>query len=432
MSDMDARDDGRLDRSLSACYGDLAGAPVPVRLHGRIVRTIQARDGRRASGHGLRRGLGRLAPAALAVVFVAAVAVAVLPWAQHGTIAPTGPTASATAGATGSATASATASRPPMATAVPPTAVPTAFPAGATRITAVNLGETLMTVTIGGNVVGQLACGETGIYAVTAYPSTFEVAVDEASASTVLVRFSAPMWWIYRPDGFTVAETAPPVNRGYAVCPTPYAGSDPSGVVTWSFDYPTVTGTTADAAINSAVSASAERWAGQLAGDLLTLRAARSTPTGTGSLTGYWAADTSIPGWLSITVSMNPTLDPAPVDGIPTWTADLVFDLSDGHRVGVDELFTKPADGLAVLSAQTRKLMGLTPDGGIYAAATTPDALASAMWYPQCDGVRLVFADPVKASLPTASLYQTEVLIPWSALKSVLATDSPIHSVKRC
>jgi len=120
------------------------------------------------------------------------------------------------------------------------------------------------------------------------------------------------------------------------------------------------------------------------------------------------------------------------VDGIPMWTADLVFDLSDGHQVGVDELFTKPADGLAVLSAQTRKLMGLTADGGIYAAATTPDALASAMWYPQCDGVRLVFADPVKASLPTASLYQTEVLIPWSALKSVLAADSPIHSVKRC
>lgn len=418
MSDMDARDDGLLDGSLSSYYHELADASVPVKLHARIVSTIQARGETRVAGRGLRHDLARLAPAALVVCVIAAVALAALPWAQLGPLGPGGPTASAT-------------------TPASPTAIPTPFPLGAMRITAVNLGAKLMTVTIGGQVVGRLACGQTGTYAVTTFPSKVEVAVGQGTSdSVVFTHYSEPMWWIYGPDGLTTGEEAPPANRSYAVCPTAFQGRDPSGVATWDFYYPTVSGTAggkaADARINQAISAAAEQWAVQLAADLATLRQQGMPPMGYGQLFGSWTADTSMPGLLSISVRMDPVLYPAPTERIPEWTADLMFDLSDGHRVGVDELFTDPAYGLAVLSAQTRQLMGLPADGGAYAAATAPDALLAAMWYSSCDGLHLVFQDPSRASEPAASLYQKEVVIPWSALLGLSKPDSPFWPLIEC
>ncbi len=435
MSGIDAPDDGLLDRSLSSYYEELAGSPVPVKLHGRIVRSIRARGETRVAGRGLRHDLARLAPAALVAMVIAGFVLAALPWAQLGRtdLGLTGPGATATASATAQATA---APWPPPIPTPPtpgPTPVPTPFPPGATRIWAVNRGASLMTVTVGEQVVGQLTCGQTGSFAVTTYPSEVLVAADQDSTSTVITSVSAPLWWIYGPGSFATYEGAPPTDQSYSVCPTRYQGDDPTGVVTWNFNYPTVSGTpggtATDATINQAISGAAEQWAAQLAADLATLRGRLLPQTGTGQLFGSWVADTSLPGWLRINVIMDPTLDPAPSVTIPEWTAYLEFDLSDGHRIGVDELFTNPANGLAVLSAQTRQIMGLASDGGAYAAATAPDALEAAMWHPECDGLHLVFQDPTVASWPAASLYQREVVIPWSALKSVIKPDSPVRSV---
>ena len=437
MSDMDARGDDRLDRELSSYYRDLAGAPVPVKLHGRTVRSILSGGEARASGRGGRpgvwHGFSRVAPAALVVVGVAAIALAALPLMQH-VPTPVGPTAAATARATASATTQATSW--PMTSATPqapalttPSPFPSPLPSGATRVTVMNLGAANLTVTIGEMTVGQLDCGATGTYVVTSYPATFAADAMGSTASVAMTRASADQWWVYRPDGWTTGMQSPPTDRTYSVCTSVAYGYDPSGVATWSIGLPTIRGTKADATVNRESSVAADQWASELATALLALGEQRRTPTVSATVVGGFAqANTTMPGFLSLAFYLQPTLYPAPVEPIATWTGYLVLDLSDGHRVGVDELFTNPAQGLAVLSSQTRKVLGVSADGGAYAAETQPGAPNFNVWYPTTDGLQIIFHDPTQSQWDGA-LYQTVATIPWSVLKSLIKPDSPVRAV---
>ena len=423
MSDIDARGDDRLDRELSSYYSELAGTPVPIDLHGRTVRSILSGGEARASGRyvrpGLRHGFSRVAPAALVVVGVAAIALAALPLMQHAPT-PVGPTTSATSVPTTSTTS------PGLAT---PSPFPSPLPSGATRITVMNLGAADLTVTIGEATVGQLECGATGTYVVTGYPATFAADAMGSTASVAMTHASADQWWVFRPDGWTTSMQSPPIDRIYSVCLSSANGYDPSGVATWTISLPTIRGTKADALANREISVTADHWASKLATAVLALGEQRRTPTVSATVVGAFAgANTRMPGLLSLAIYLQPTLDPAPVEPIATWTGYLVLDLSDGHRVGVDELFTNPAQGLAILSSQARKVLGVPADGGVYGAETSPDAANFDAWYPATDGIRLVFQDPMK-SQGDAALYQTVVTIPWSALDSVIKPDSPVRAV---
>jgi hypothetical protein len=102
MNDRDPLSERQLDDLISSHYGPLGAVRVPVRLHGRIVRTVQARMERRAADRtGLRR-LPRLAAAMLAIVCIAAVALASLPMLWRGPTIPAEATASASAFASAS------------------------------------------------------------------------------------------------------------------------------------------------------------------------------------------------------------------------------------------------------------------------------------------------------------------------------------------
>jgi hypothetical protein len=102
MNDRDNLSERQLDDLISSHYRPLGAAPVPVRLHGRIVRTVQARMERRAADRtGLRR-LPRLAAAMLAILCIVAVALASLPMLWRGPTIPAEATASASAFASAS------------------------------------------------------------------------------------------------------------------------------------------------------------------------------------------------------------------------------------------------------------------------------------------------------------------------------------------
>jgi hypothetical protein len=97
MSDRDNLPEEQLDALISSHYGPLGATPVPVRLHGRIVRTVQARMERHAADRtGLRR-LPRLAAGMIAILCIATVALASLPMLWRGPTIPAEATASASA-----------------------------------------------------------------------------------------------------------------------------------------------------------------------------------------------------------------------------------------------------------------------------------------------------------------------------------------------
>ena len=429
MSHQEDRDGGMLDGSLSSYYRQLADAPVPTRLEDRTIRSLQARESRGGAMRHFSLRRSWVASAAVAAIVVAAVALAGIPWARVSNPALVGgPSSSATATRAGQPTASSLPSGTTQPTA-------SSLPSGATRITAVNLGTRLLTVTIGDTVAGQLSCGQTGTYGVTSYPSRIMVSTDQGSSgSATLTHPSTQQWWTYRADIWTLGDSAPPpANRSYAVCPTTMHGLDTAHVVTSDFEYPTVQGTAADTQINRNISDAVTAWSSELALDLVELRDERPTPTGTGSVTGTYQADTSMPGLLPLAFYLQPNLDPAPGDPIATWSGFMTVDLSDGHLVGADELFTNSSAGLAVLSAQSRSLMQMPADGGPYAAETAPLAANFKAWFPEkCEGLQIAFPDATRASWRGASMYQTLVTIPWSALDGLLKPDSPVRAEAKC
>jgi hypothetical protein len=408
MSDMDARDEALLDRELSSYYGRLADAPVPVKLHGRIVRSLQARG----AGRGFRRSLTRLAPAALVVLAVGAIAFAALPWAQRAWVGDGGPTASATA--------SATTPQSPPAT---PSSISTPYSSGTIPITVLNRGASEVIVTIDGVTTGHLYCGETGTYLLSPSTARFEAAGDGNSDIVSFFAAPTPMWWIYRPGGWITADSPPPVDQTYSVCPKLVSGADPSGRFTWAFDEPVVFGTPSDGTINRSIDSAIQAWLGLFRESVLAKPSAKVRINATYSM----VAAQPIVGNTWAPVRVMPLAIRFDSDTVKSfsWAGHLNFDMSDGHVIGVEELFTSPSAGLAALSRESRQRLG--SDSFIPTADTAPTAASFARWTPASDGLLIWFQHGAGWPANRAFISGAEVTIPWSALDALIKPDSPVR-----
>ena len=400
MSHYDNGEDAMLDTALASYYGTLADIAVPVKLPGRAVRSLQERSA--APRH--RRPSVRLSgawarPLAVVAIAVAIAALVGLPWLSR-----------AQSGIGGHGT-------------------PTAVPSGAMQITVMNLGGKSIEVTADGKTIGTVACGQSKTYTLSTFPVELKASVGSGFASRLIEGASAHQWWVYRLRGWEVGVTGAPTTETYSICPSRTQGSGVENGATWDFDYPVIKGTAADSAVNRTIQSTIRGWSIDVARGLTELRDSRGYQSAKATISGsYVTVSKPTPGWQTFAVFQKPHIDVPNGDQLPTWTGYLTVDLSDGHMVGVDELFTDPAAGLAILSAQSRELLGLPADGGSFAAATEPLAVNFAKWFPQTDGIDIVFPGSA-AGVPGAVLSQREIVVPWSALEGVLKPDLPVRSV---
>jgi hypothetical protein len=429
MSDNDDLRDPQLDGSIASYYRDLADAPVPVKLHGRIVGTLQTRRGVGARRRGLLHDFSKFAPAALIVLAVAAIAVAALPWTQRGATSGVGATDSAMDSATDSAAVSVNASGELSATPqtiwAAPTATPSPFPPGAMPITIIDQSSSVLTVGINDETVGQLSCGQTGTYETSTIPARIALGGGTWDQST-------PVWVVWRDPSVMMFydDGPPPASQAFSVCPNTVVDSDASGRVSWWLSVPVVSGTPADSLINEKIAATVLEWTRKFQDSVLA--APGLSVNVQGSYQAYRPDDLGRPS--SPVPEARARLLPLVFSfkGYGASTSSLhgylTFDLTDGHVIGLDELFTSPAAGLAVLSNETR--LQLERAGySLDASSTAPSADNFANWTPTEGGLQIDLQSgqgwPAKAESGPGFL----ITVPWQDLDNLIKPDSPVRAL---
>jgi len=431
-NEQDGRDglDRQLDERLAGYYRPIADAPVPVRLHGRIVRTIQGRaEGRRSFGRRPIRILGRLAPAALAVAVVATIALASKPFLRGGPASP------ASAAPASSAASAAPQSAPPAVSPSPaPTFGPTfpgpadtsAFPSGGLAVTVMNRGSSRVEVTIGGTLVGVLACGQSATYPASR-SAAVKVQADEFAGVSVaeIAELEGHSWYVYTPGAFALLD-AEPTGPAISICPMRQLLQGTAGESAVELVEPLVSGTSFDAKINAAIDAKTREWLAPRRVDLATIGTSADSMSDAYSVA--WIKHQVRPGPLSfgrmlaITINYFRMLPNGSASSQLNWSGTIAFDLTDGHVIGINELFAPSTNWLSVLSAQSRELLGQPADGGPYAAVTAPVASNFENWRPTDEGIS--FGISIKRM--TESAAQPVVTIPWSVLQPLFLPGSPI------
>lgn len=366
-----------------------ADAPVPAQLPGMLVATLRARQERGEGRQGLWGRLSEIAPGALFVLAVGAVALVMLPWSRP---SPTGP-------------------GEPAAPIMDPSPSGAAIP-----VTVMNLGAPEVAVDINDyQIQDSLGCGSIRTYEVEGKAARIDLRATTGSAA--LVDASKPIWLVMFPTGWIAYETEPPPEQTISMCGTVlFGGADPDGRVSWDLETPIASG---DALMNLEVLTATQLWLSQFR------HAVMATPGDSAVVTCTWS------------VSQAVSLRQARARLVPLEFRFLVadagdrtvfryvnIDLSDGHAMGIDELFTSPATGLAALSAESLKLL---PEGLAGAVKTAPKAANFGAWNPYADGlhIELQYANP----WPTGNGPGTgvPVTIPWSALDGLIKPDSPVR-----
>ena len=332
-----------------------------------------------------------LMPAASLAAAVGAVVLAAWPWSQYGPRDPDPATATSTAAAGTS---------------------------GAVAVTVENLGASQVTVNIDHwDVYENLGCGAVRTYDVATEPAHVPAHVDvwAETGSHAAIAASKAVWLVNLPTGWIAYDSEPPTSQ-VSICGTMIRGADPGGRVAWVLDTPIAS---SNAVINLEITEATQKWLGQFRDAVLT------TPGDSAIISSSWSVSQSVPLKQS-----KPELIPLEIQfsvaaaGAHTWLRYLNFDLSDGHVMGVDELFTSPRAGLAALSAETRKLLSQDVSGTV---RTAPDAANFAAWAPYRDGlhVQLADVDPWPGGEgPSEGVPGT---IPWSALDRLIKPDSPVR-----
>lgn len=365
-----------------------ADAPVPAEVSGRIVATLRAREEQGEGRLRLWRRLSEVVPGALLVLAVAAVALVMLPWSRSSPIGPGEPTA--------------------------PILDPS--PSGAIPVTVMNLGAPEVAVDINDyQIQDSLGCGSIRTYEVESAAARIDVRATTGSAASVDA--SKPIWLVMFPTGWIAYDTEPPTEQTISMCGTAlFGGTDPNGRVSWDLETPIASG---DALMNLEVLTATQLWLSQFR------HAVMATPGDSAVVTCTWSVSQAV----SLRQS-RARLVPLEFRFLVATAEDrTVFryvniDLSDGHAMGIDELFTSPATGLAALSTESLKLL---PEGLAGAVKTAPKAANFAAWNPYADGlhIELQYANPWPAGNgPGAGV---PVTIPWSAVDGLIKPDSPVR-----
>jgi len=369
-------------------YRGRADAPVPANLPARTVATLRARQER---GEGRQRLWGRLSeivPGALFVLAVGAVALVTLPWSRP---SPTGP-------------------GEPTAPILDPS------PSGAIPVTVMNLGAPEVAVDINDyQIQDSLGCGSIRTYEVESAAARIDLRATTGSAASVDA--SKPIWLVMFPTGWIAYETEPRPEQTISMCGTAlFGGADPNGRVSWDLETPIASG---DALMNLEVLTATQLWLGQFR------HAVAATPGDSVVVTCTWSVSPAVP-----LRQARARLVPLEFRFLVADAEDrTVFryvniDLSDGHAMGIDELFTSPATGLAALSTESLKLL---PVGLAGALKTAPKAANFAAWNPYADGlhIELQYANPWPAGNGPGT--GVPVTIPWSAVDGLIKPDSPVR-----
>lgn len=392
MSDMNAPDYTAIDGRLSSYYRDLADSVVPVKLHGRIVATLESRGRHRfdVRGRGLR--LSRFAPAAVVALAVAAIALAALPWTQHGPAALASGTAPGVSSSTGAAS-----------------------PGGGLTVTVMNLAHGWLQIGLNGEISEKLTCGESGTYRVANPAPILSLSADDGSGMYGPIGpydLPAHVWLVELATGMYEYDTQPAASDLYTMCPTKVFGADPSGRVSWDLQTPVVSGNTAWAtAMNNTIDAAVQKVLAQARDSVL------ATPADTAIVTSlYYVYGPGPMKSRMLSIQLDFTVAAEPVRSI---YRAVNIDMSDGHGMTIDELFTSPSAALAVLSSESVKLLPADAAGSFQ---TAPTADNFSDWMPWSDGLQL----NLKTIDPNSSWNGTTVKIPWSVLEPLLKPDSPV------
>lgn len=392
MSDMTTPEDPQLDGQLVAYYQDLGESAVPVKLHGRIVATLESRG----RGFGLRSRrprLSRFAPAAVVVLAVAAVALAALPWTQHAILSGPNPSdlgTTSSAGAAGSP--------------------------NELTVTVMNLDIGLATVALTGhstNIVETLRCGESRTFRVTDSSPDFSISdVSGARQSGPIGPYQLPahVWLVHQATGSFEYDTQPDASSLFAICPSDVSGTDPSGRVDWDIHPPVASGFAAASGMNAAIGAAVEESLGR-ARDYALAR-----PGGKFyiySLFYIYSGVPEKPRMISIELAFTVT-----GDTVYTFGRDVNIDMSDGHAMTIEELFSSPSAAMAVLSSESKQQLSAAD---LKSARTTPVADSFSNWMARNDGLQIY----LKADDPSSPETYL-VVIPWSAIQGLLKPSSPI------
>jgi hypothetical protein len=393
MSDMNTPEETELDGQLSSYYHDLADSAVPVKLHGRIVGTLGSR-GRSQGLTGLgaaRPHISKFAPAAILVLAVAAVALAALPWTQHGPTALASQTAPGTSSSTGAAS-----------------------PSGDLTVTVMNLAHGWLQIGLNGEISEKLTCGESGTYQVANPAPILSLTADDGGDRYGPIGpydLPAHIWLVELATGSVEYDTQPAASDLYTICPTKVFGADASGRVSWDLNTPVASGFAAAAAMNATIDTAVQKLLAQARDSVL------ATPGETAIVASIYyvnGSGTLNTRWMSLQLAFT-----VAADTVLNLYQEVNVDMSDGHGVTIEDLFTTPGLALATLSSETTKLV---PAAAIGDLLTGPSADNFSNWFPESDGLQFYLRTGDLKS-PWAGY---AVTVPWSALKGMLKPDSPI------
>jgi hypothetical protein len=279
----------------------------------------------------------------------------------------------------------------------------------------INFGAPQVTVVIGQyEIDDSLGCGSIRTYDLTGKPAHIDL--QSTIGSDAVLDASTPVWLVLMPTGWIAYDAEPGTEQTFSLCGTTIWGADPDGRVHWNLEIPIASG---NALANLEIMAATQEWLGQFRDAVL------ATPGDSGIVSCSWSVSQSV-SLKRETARLVPLEFRFSVAAAESHTVlrYLNIDLSDGHAMGVDELFTSPSAGLGALSTESLKLLPTNLAGAV---KTAPNADNFAAWAPYPDGLHIELQYDHAWPAGNSPSVGVPVTIPWSALDSLIKPDSPVR-----
>ncbi len=225
------------------------------------------------------------------------------------------------------------------------------------------------------------------------------------------------------------SSAAPSSDASGAVAPgTPTVSGEavnksaPDGRWTLTFRKPVVAGGTADtvAAINASIGTRVDGYISAFELSSLPVVATGDAPS---SLSGDFSVAYASPDLLSLRFTVATYTSGAA--GTSAVAGSLNFNVTTGSAIQFVDLFTSGGDALAVLKTQAHTLLSAKLGKDLVWPATVTMADFQNAWVITADGLELTWSQGAVASQAAGT---PSIVIPWSALKTVIAPTGPAGS----